>query len=113
MSSHTFKSTTIEENLMIAKAQIERGADVIKIVNTALSEEEIPKYITAIQKIQEMTDKKLLFLVSGKGQILRYIGPNFGVVCYLCVSKHNDIDTPEQPLIKNIKKIRDSIAFKF
>ena len=31
MSSHTFKSLSVEENLMIAKAHAERGADIIKL----------------------------------------------------------------------------------
>ena len=111
MSSHTFKSTTLEENLMIAKAHIERGADVIKIVNNALSEDEIPKYIDIIQKITAMTDKNLLFLVSGKGQIIRYIGPSFGACMYLCVQEHGELDTPEQPVLKKLKAVRDNILF--
>lgn len=111
ISSHTFKSTTVEENLMIAKAQIERGADIIKIVNTAKSINEIPVYIESIQKITQMTDKKLLFLVSGQGQIIRYIGPHFGVCMYLCVQSHNNFDTPEQPILKKIKAIRDNMPF--
>lgn len=100
MSSHTYKSTTLEENLMIAKAHIDRGADIIKIVNMAENTAEIPKYIEVIQKIVRMSDKKLLFLVSGEGQIIRYVGPNFGVCMYLCVQEHGPLDTPTQPLIK-------------
>ena len=111
MSSHTYKSTSLEENLMIAKAHIERNADIIKIVNRAESDDEIPKYIEAIQKIQKMADKKLLFLLGNKGRIIRYIGPNLGVCMYLCVHSHGEIDTPEQPLIKNIKAVRDNINF--
>ena len=111
MSCHTYKSTTIEENLMIAKAQVERGADVIKIVNNAESADEIPKYIEAIQQIKKMTDKELLFLVSGEGRIIREIGPNFGVCMYLCLHSVGPTDTPMQPFIKNIKAIRDNIRF--
>ena len=111
MSCHTLKSTTVEENLMLAREQIDRGADVIKIVNEALVPDEIPKYIEAIQKILQMTDKKLLFLVSGEGDIIRYIGPSFGVCMYLCVHKHGEFDTPQQPLIKNIKAMRDNMKF--
>ena len=57
MSSHTYKSTTLEENLMIAREQARRGADVIKIVNDAKSADEIPVYIDAIQKIIHETGK--------------------------------------------------------
>lgn len=109
MSSHTNKSTTIEENLMIAKAHIERGADIIKIVNNAEGTDEIPKYIEAIQKITQMTDKKLLFLVSGKGRIIRYIGPSLGVCMYLCVQSYGENDTPDQPVLKTLKEMRGHI----
>ena len=111
MSSHTNKSTSIEENLVIAKAHIERGADIIKIVNNAESAGEISKYIEAIQKITQMTDKKLLFLVSGKGRIIRYIGPSLGVCMYLCVQSHSENDTPEQPVLKTLKAMRDHIGY--
>ncbi|MBR7133135.1 MAG: type I 3-dehydroquinate dehydratase [Clostridia bacterium] len=109
MSSHTFKSTTVEENLMIAKGQTERGADIIKIVNCAESIDEVPEYLEAILKIKAMTSKKLLFLVSGNGRIIRYIGPSFGVCMYLCVESYGSLDTPDQPLIRNIIDIRKNI----
>lgn len=111
MSCHTKMSTTVEENIMIAASQAERGADVIKIVNNSESTDEIPKYIEAIQKIRKTVDKELLLLVSGEGRIIRYIGPNFGVCMYLCVESHGELDTAEQPLLKNLKAIRDNIRF--
>ena len=109
MSSHTLKSISLEENLMVAKEHIKRGTDVIKIVNKAEDKAEIPVYLEAIQKITAMTDKKLLLLVSGEGQIVRYIGANFGVCMYLCVQSHGEYDTPEQPLIKDIVALRNSL----
>lgn len=112
MSSHTFKSLSVEENLMIAKAHAERGADIIKIVNTAKTVDELPVYVEAIQKILHMTDKKLLMLVSGPGQLIRYIGPSIGVCMYLCVQSRGPLDNPpEQPLVKQIKAVRDNIIF--
>lgn len=111
MSSHTFKSTTLEENLMIAQAQAARGADIIKIVNSAAHKDEVPKYIQAIQQIKKETGKELLFLVSEEGQIIRYIGPDFGVCMYLCVSEYGPADTPFQPLLKDLKPIRDHMRF--
>ena len=110
MSSHTFKSTTLEENLKIASGQAARGADIIKIVNDAKTADEIPKYIECIQKILAKTDKKLLFLVGGKGEIIRYIGPNLGVCMYLCVAYQGPHDTREQPLISRAKAVRDNIV---
>lgn len=113
ISSHTYKSISTDECIMIAKEHIRRGADIIKIVNNADHADEVPKYIDAIQKIVAMTDRKLLFLVSGSAEIIRYIGPNFGVCMYLCVQHHGDLDTTEQPLISKIKAIRENIRFDF
>jgi len=111
ISSHTLRDISADESVMIAKTHIERGADVIKIVNSIDDEKRIPENITAIQRITEMTDKKLLLLVSGKGQIVRYIGPHFGVCMYLCVAYHGYTDTPEQPLLQNAKEVRDAVRF--
>ena len=113
ISSHTYKSISTDECIMIAKEHIKRGADIIKIVNHANTADEVPKYIEAIQKITEMTERKLLFLVSGKGEIIRYIGPNFGVCMYLCVQHHGELDTTEQPVLSKLKAIRDNIKFDF
>lgn len=111
ISSHTERDLSVEENIELAKKQIERGADVIKIVNIVDKKENLHRQIESIQKIVAMTDKKLLLLASGEGQQLRYVGPNFGVCMYLCVEKHDPIDTPEQPLISVIKPIRDNMKF--
>lgn len=109
ISSHTGKNPTVVQNEMIASEHIMRGADIIKIVNRIDNKEEIPDCIKSIQRITAMTDKKLLFLVSGAGRIVRYIGPNFGVCMYLCVQSHGPYDTPEQPVLKNLKAVRDNI----
>ena len=109
MSSHTYKSISLEENLMIAEEQARRGADVIKIVNDAVSADEVPIYIEAIQRIIKNTGKKLLFLASGAAEIIRYIGPSFGVCMYLTVVYHGELDTEEQPTLSAAKAVRDNI----
>ena len=111
MSSHTLKDISADESLMIAKAQAERGADIIKIVNKSTSPLSTPIHIEAIQRIVAETGKKLLLLVSGEGRITRYVGPCFGVCMYLCVAYHDEMDTPDQPLISRLKPIRENILF--
>ncbi len=109
MSCHTEQSTTMEENLMIAHAQVERGADVLKIVSKAERSEEIPEYIESIQKIVSESEKKLLLLVSGEGKIMRYIGPCFGVCMYLCVVDYGPYDNKSQPTLNDLVNIRERI----
>lgn len=107
ISSHTQAQLTAEETVRLARLQEERGADVIKIVNKVNGMEEIPGCIEAIQKILGQTHKKLLFLVSQEGRILRYIGPQFGVCMYLCVESHGPLDTPAQPRIQDVLSVRE------
>jgi hypothetical protein len=97
--------------MRIAKVHEERGADVIKIVNRIQNKDSIPVQIASIQKILQRTTTKLLFLVSGEGQVIRYIGPNFGVCMYLCVTEHGERDTIEQPRISDLLPIRDHMKF--
>ena len=111
MSCHTHKDLSVEESLMIAKAQDDRGADVIKIVNKAETADSLPKHIEAVQTILKKTEKKLLYLLGGEGALLRYIGANFGVCMYLCVAYHEALDTKNQPLLEQVKAIRDNIIF--
>lgn len=111
MSCHTKSNLTVEENIEVAMAQAERGADVLKIVDECNDKNEIPSYIESIQKIISMTDKKLLFLVGGAGKIIRYIGPSFGVCMYLCLAYRDKTDSGVQPLISKIKPVRDNILF--
>ena len=113
ISSHTLKPLTVEENLKIARAQAERGADIIKIVNNHENAGDIPSCIESIQKIKASVDKELLFLVSGAGSIIRYIGANFGVCMYLCLQTHEGVANPVQPLLTKVKAVRDNINLNF
>lgn len=111
ISSHTLKDISADECLMIAKKQIERGADVVKIVNRVEDKAGAFKQFEAIKKILENTDKRLLLLCSGEGKIVRYLGPSFGVCMYLCVESHGELDTPEQPTLDAIKPVRDNLIW--
>ena len=113
MSCHTHARLSLEENLMIAKAQEERGADVIKIVNNSEDDGDLLAYIEAIRKITSSTDKKLLLLSTNNSRILRYIGPSLGVCMYLCVESYGELDTTVQPKLADVKAIRDNIIFDF
>lgn len=112
MSSHTYKSLSAEETLRIAMAQQERGADIIKIVNGTESIDELPECIRTIELLRKNLDKEFLYLVCGAcHKIIRQIGPNLGVCMYLCLSSRDEVDSQEQPILKNIKAIRDNMVF--
>ena len=112
ISVHTKRSVSLEENMRLAAAEEVGGADVIKIVDEAESPDEVPAYLEFIRAFTRKSNKKLLFLCSGKGEIIRYIGPSLGVCMYLCVYEHGPLDTKAQPLLSRIKAVRDNLLWE-
>lgn len=109
MSSHVFKFTPAERVLEIALEHQRRGADISKIVTGADTMEEQIENLKIINLLKENLKIPFLFLCGGECGILRRIGGELGCCMYLCVYEHDDLATPEQPLIKNVKAIRENM----
>lgn len=111
ISSHTSAKLTAEETLKLAMEQADRGADITKIVNDIDGEEDIPECVRTILGLKT-TGKNFLYLVRGEGaKMIRQTGPNLGVCMYLCVQSHGPFDNASQPVLKNIKAVRDHMVF--
>lgn len=111
ISVHTKQNTSCEEVEKIAEEEIARGADILKIVVTAKDGSEVPAYLAWIRDYTRRCRKKLLFLASGEGELVRYLGPSFGVCMYLCVQEHGALDTKAQPLLRRAKAVRDRLLW--
>lgn len=109
MSSHIMKYTPAERVLEIALEHQRRGADISKIVVGAENREQEIENLKIINMLKEKLDIPFLFLSSGECRILRRIGGELGCCMYLCVYEYDSFATPQQPLLKNIKLIRDTI----
>ena len=109
MSSHVMKYTPAERVLEIALEHQRRGADISKIVVGAENREEELENLKTINMLKEKLDIPFLFLSSGECRILRRIGGELGCCMYLCVYEYDSFATPQQPLLKNIKLIRDNM----
>lgn len=111
MSCHTGAKLSAKETLRIAKAQEERGADVIKIVNDTDSIEDLPESIASINLLQKEATQPFLFLVGGPcHKLIRHIGPNLGVCMYLCVQYHGPMDTKAQPVLRHLREVREHLG---
>ncbi len=111
MSSHTNSILTPEETLELARAQIERGSDISKIVNGS-GEDDLPVCIQTIQLLKKELGAPFLYLVGGAcHKTIRQIGPTLGVHMYLCVHTHGEWDSKLQPLIVPLKAVRDNMVF--
>lgn len=109
MSSHILKYTPAERVLEVALEHQRRGADICKIVTGAESMEEQLENLKIINMLKENLKIPFLFLAGGECHILRRIGCNLGCCMYLCVYEHDELSTDTQPLLKNVKAIRDNM----
>ena len=109
MSSHVMKYPPAERVLEIALEHQRRGADISKIVVGADNREQELENLKIINMLKEKLDIPFLFLSSGECRILRRIGGEIGSCMYLCVYEHDALATPQQPLLKKLKQIRDNM----
>ena len=87
MSSHVLEYRSPEQVLDIARAQIERGADIAKIVTNADSDRELFENLRANYLLKEQLGAPFLFLCNGTHAYLhRCFGPSLGSSLFLCVS---------------------------
>lgn len=109
MSSHVLKYIPAERVLEIALEHETRGADICKIVTGADTMEQQLENLKIINMLKENLKIPFLFLCCGECGILRRIGGEIGCCMYLCVHEYDALATPQQPLLKNVKIIRDTI----
>lgn len=109
MSSHVLKFTPAERVLEIALEHQRRGADISKIVTSADTMEQQCENLKIINMLRENLKIPFLFLAAGECHLLRRIGGELGCCMYLTVCEHDEFSTPSQPLLKNVKAIRDNM----
>ncbi len=107
MSSHVFKFTPAERVLEIALEHQRRGADISKIVTGAETMAEQIENLRIINLLKENLKIPFLFLCGGECRILRRIGGELGCCMYLCVHEYDELATKSQPLLKDLRVIRD------
>ena len=109
MSSHVLKYIPAGRVLEIALEHQRRGADICKIVTGADTMEQQIENLKIINMLKENLKIPFLFLCGGECGILRRIGGEIGCCMYLCVHEYDALATPQQPLLKDVKIIRDTI----
>ena len=107
MSSHVLKFTPAERVLEIAREHERRGADICKIVTDAENTEQQIENLRIINLLKKNLKIPFLFLAGGECRILRRIGGSLGCCMYLCVHEYDEYATKAQPLLHDIKIIRD------
>lgn len=112
MSSHVFKFTSAERVMEIATEQKRRGADIIKIVTGASDMAEQAENLKITALLKKELGAPFLFLCGGECDILRRVGGHMGSCMYLAVYEHDELATPVQPLLSDVKAISDILNRK-
>jgi len=112
MSSHVLRFAPAETVLEIAYEQQKRGADIVKIVTAANSDEEQMENLRITTLLKKELKIPFLFLSGGThSKIHRMIGAQLGCVTYLAVREHDEKAVPTQPTIKAAKAVRDNFDY--
>ena len=109
MSSHVLKYTPAERVLEIAREHQKRGADICKIVTRADDMEQQIENLRIITLLKKELKIPFLFLCGGECRILRRIGAKVGSCMTLCVHEYDALATHSQPLLRDVKKIKELI----
>ena len=112
MSSHVLKFTPAERVLEIAREHENRGADICKIVTGAENTEQQIENLRIINLLKENLKIPFLFLSGGECRILRRIGGSLGCCMYLCVHEYDELATKSQPLLRDVKILRELLDFQ-
>lgn len=109
MSSHVLKYTPAERVLEIALEHQRRGADICKIVTSADTMEQQIENLRIANMLKEKLDIPFLYISGGESRILRRLSASLGSCMSLCVYEHDELSTPLQPLLCDMKQIRELI----
>lgn len=109
MSTHIHEYTPAERVLEIALEHQKRGVDISKIVTGADTMEQQLENLKIINMLKENLKIPFLFLNSGECKILRRISGEIGNCMYLSVYEYDAFSTSAQPLLENVKAIRDNM----
>lgn len=109
MSSHPLRFMPYGDVLKIAKAQAERGVDIVKIVTLAESEKEVDENLKTTLRLKEDLDKQFLFLCGGSYcKKHRLLGPVLSNSLFLSVQR--GVDGGPQPQMDDAKKIMEILG---
>lgn len=110
MSSHVCAFRSAERVLEIALAQQNRGADIVKIVTGAETQEEELKNLEICHLLKQELKVPFLFLSGGKYcHLHRTIGPALGVNMWLCFREYDESTYAGPPLLSNVLKIKQGL----
>ena len=110
ISSHVYQFRSAERVLEMALEQQRRGADVVKIVTCATTQEQEWENLRICTLLKQNLKVPFLFLSSGTfNQLHRRIGPALGVNMWLCFREYDKFTYVGPPLLSEVVKLKEGL----
>ena len=110
MSSHTHQAFTAEAILAHLREQAARGADILKIVTRADTEEELLEAFRATMLLKRALAQPFIQLCGGKySRPHRYLAPKFGLAVAFAIL--DETPASVQPSIPHLRTVLDTIQW--
>ena len=112
MSSHMSEFLTSDEVLAQLQEFDRRGADVLKLVQTVNSDEELTAAISTTIRLRRELKKPFIHLCNGShSRLHRFLGPELGVSITFAIASY-DLRWPmTQPTVRAMKTVFDNMRF--
>jgi len=113
MSSHPCRPMTSDEVLNQLRSFAERGADVVKLVATADTDEQFADAVATTMRLHRELGKPFIYLCGGKfAAVQRFLGLKLGVAITFGVHEyHADAPYACQPTIRAFKTVQQNIRW--
>ena len=111
MSSHTNQARSAEEILAHLREQSSRGADILKIVTQADTEEELTEAFRTTMLLKRALNKPFIQLCGGKySRPHRYLAPKFGLA--IAFATPEEKPGAVQPSVRSLRTVLDTIDWE-
>ena len=113
MSCHVLSEYLDTETLLEMGREIQsRGADIVKIVMNAFSEEQMVEAYTSTYRLHRELEKPVLHLIVGKySQTHRMLGAALGSCLSFCVDSYDQYQNKVKPKLSAMRAIYDNLQY--
>lgn len=113
ISSHTPDFMSAEEVLDHLNAQVERGADIAKIITNCNTEKEFLESVRTLILLKQEMKVPFIYLNNGKmGRMQRFIAPQLGCMLNFAIEKFNPQSLGVQPTVAAARDVLHEMSWR-
>lgn len=112
ISSHMPEPRRAEDVLEHMMAQVERGADIAKVICGCNTDEEMQESLRTLFLLKEKMPKPFIYLCNGKlGRLQRFFAPMLGSMLSFGIQRYSALSLQSQPTVAAAKKVMEEMSW--